>query len=143
MPKVVITDYTFPSLDVVEVSGSRLTDQLAQRAIERISPNLMSLYGSTETGVVNIRRIHVRSVKDESGASLPFVHTARQLLVGLPAAAQGQLWKGYTFFSSANHPDFKSLETMAADFVAASGGTIQTRVNVGGSLPITATGEDW
>lgn len=59
---------------------------------------------------------------------------------GLPAAAQGQLWKGYTFFSSANHPDFKSLETMAADFVAASGGTIQTRVNVGGSLPITATG---
>jgi len=44
----------FPSLEFVEISGSRLTDQLAELAFRRVSPNLITLYGSTEAGLIAI-----------------------------------------------------------------------------------------
>lgn len=55
-----------------------------------------------------------------------------------PANAQ-TIWKGYTFFSSTNHPDFQHLEKLANEFMRLSGNRIQARVNVGGSLPIPGT----
>jgi TRAP-type C4-dicarboxylate transport system substrate-binding protein len=55
-----------------------------------------------------------------------------------PLSAQ-TLWKGYTFFSATNHPDFQHLEKMANEFARLSEGKINVKVNVGGSLPIPAT----
>lgn len=58
----------------------------------------------------------------------------------LPAAAGAQtMWKGYTFFSAVNHPDYQHLEKMANEFARLSDGKLQVKVNVGGSLPIPAT----
>lgn len=54
------------------------------------------------------------------------------------ASAQ-PVWKGYTFFSTTNHPDYQHLEKLANEFARMSNGRIQTRVNVGGSLPIPGT----
>ncbi len=55
-----------------------------------------------------------------------------------PAGAQ-TVWKGYTFFSTTNHPDYQHLEKLANEFARLSDNKIQTRVNVGGSLPIPGT----
>ena len=54
------------------------------------------------------------------------------------ASAQ-TVWKGYTFFSTTNHPDYQHLEKLANEFARLSDSKIQTRVNVGGSLPIPGT----
>jgi TRAP-type transport system periplasmic protein len=62
------------------------------------------------------------------------------IIIGQPASVFAQtMWKGYTFFSAANHPDYQHLEKMANEFARLGGGRIQTKVNVGGSLPIPAT----
>lgn len=62
------------------------------------------------------------------------------IIIGQPAPLFAQtMWKGYTFLSAANHPDFQHLEKMANEFARLSGGSIQTKVSVGGSLPIPAT----
>ena len=58
--------------------------------------------------------------------------------VATPAQAQ-TVWKGYTFFSTTNHPDYQHLEKLANEFARLSDNKIQTRVNVGGSLPIPGT----
>lgn len=52
-----------------------------------------------------------------------------------PVLAQ-QMWKGYTFISASNHPTYTHLEKLAKEFAQISEGKIQTKVNVGGSLPI-------
>jgi hypothetical protein len=44
-------------------------------------------WDSSATGVVNLRALHVRSIKSEDGTALPFVHHRGELLVGLRAAA--------------------------------------------------------
>lgn len=56
-----------------------------------------------------------------------------------PALFAQTIWKGYTFMSTSNHPDYQHLEKMANEFARLSDGRIQTKVNVGGSLPIPAT----
>jgi TRAP-type C4-dicarboxylate transport system substrate-binding protein len=68
------------------------------------------------------------------------------LLVGIvsmalaPGSASAQaVWKGYTFFSTTNHPDYQHLEKLANEFARLSDNRIQVRVNVGGSLPIPGT----
>ena len=62
------------------------------------------------------------------------------LLFGQPASVFAQaMWKGYTFLSATNHPDYQHLEKMANEFTRLSGGRIHTRVSVGGSLPIPST----
>ena len=62
-------------------------------------------------------------------------------LVSLPAApaAAQSVWKGFTFMSASNHPDYKHLEKLAKEFTELSGGQVQTKTNVGGSLPIPTT----
>lgn len=73
-----------------------------------------------------------------------FTKIAARLLLGvfavvaLPAVAQ-PLWKGYSFVSVANHPSYLHLESLAKEFERLSGGKVQTKVNVGGSLPIPGT----
>jgi TRAP-type C4-dicarboxylate transport system substrate-binding protein len=65
---------------------------------------------------------------------------ASVIMIGQPASAFAQAtWKGYTFFSATNHPDYQHLEKMANEFARLSGGTIHTKVSVGGSLPIPST----
>jgi TRAP-type transport system periplasmic protein len=62
------------------------------------------------------------------------------IVVGQPTAVFAQtMWKGYTFFSATNHPDYQHLEKMANEFARLSGGKISTKVSVGGSLPIPST----
>ncbi len=62
------------------------------------------------------------------------------VLIGQSAPVFAQtLWKGYTFFSATNHPDYQHLEKMANEFARLSGGKISTKVSVGGSLPIPVT----
>ena len=63
-------------------------------------------------------------------------------IVSILAATSVQaqtVWKGYTFFSTTNHPDYQHLEKLANEFARLSDNKIQTRVNVGGSLPIPGT----
>ncbi|MGP1682897.1 MAG: hypothetical protein ACTS8S_11280, partial [Giesbergeria sp.] len=49
------------------------------------------------------------------------------IVVGQPTAVFAQtLWKGYTFFSATNHPDYQHLEKMANEFARLSGGKITT-----------------
>ncbi|MGD9845240.1 MAG: TRAP transporter substrate-binding protein DctP [Variibacter sp.] len=60
--------------------------------------------------------------------------------LALPGGASAQpLWKGYTFFSTTNHPDYQHLEKFAKELEKIAGGKIRTKVNVGGSLPIPGT----
>jgi TRAP-type C4-dicarboxylate transport system substrate-binding protein len=59
-------------------------------------------------------------------------------LAASPGHAQA-VWKGYTFFSTTNHPDYQHLEKLANEFAKLSDNKIQVRVNVGGSLPIPGT----
>ncbi|HEY5290696.1 MAG TPA: TRAP transporter substrate-binding protein DctP [Burkholderiales bacterium] len=62
------------------------------------------------------------------------------IMIGQPASVFAQtMWKGYTFFSATNHPDYQHLEKMANEFARLSGGKITTKVSVGGSLPIPST----
>ncbi|MGL1835115.1 TRAP transporter substrate-binding protein DctP [Rhodocyclaceae bacterium SMB388] len=58
--------------------------------------------------------------------------------LALPAMAQ-PVWKGYSFVSAANHPSYQHLESLAKEFESLSGGAVETKVNVGGSLPIPGT----
>jgi hypothetical protein len=44
-------------------------------------------WDQTQTGVVNLRKVRVKSVKTETGALLPFHHERGELLVGLPQPA--------------------------------------------------------
>lgn len=57
----------------------------------------------------------------------------------MPSKTLADLWKGYSFLSSATHPAYTSLERFAADLEKLSDGEIIPRVNVGGSLPITGS----
>jgi len=68
-----------------------------------------------------------------AGVSLALVALAT------PAAHAAKLWKGYTFISSTAHPDYKFLESLAADLEKIGQGALRTKVNVGGSLPISGT----
>jgi TRAP-type C4-dicarboxylate transport system substrate-binding protein len=62
------------------------------------------------------------------------------IIIGQAASAFAQtMWKGYTFLSTTNHPDYQHLEKMANEFTRLSGGKIETTVSVGGSLPIPST----
>lgn len=61
------------------------------------------------------------------------------IALATPSATAQTVWKGYTFFSSTNHPDYEQLDKLAKEFARLSDGKIQTRVNVGGSLPIPGT----
>jgi TRAP-type C4-dicarboxylate transport system substrate-binding protein len=56
-----------------------------------------------------------------------------------PSVFAQTMWKGYTFLSTTNHPDYQHLEKMANEFARLSGGKIETKVSVGGSLPIPST----
>lgn len=74
----------------------------------------------------------------------PIFKTAATLLLAMagafvqPAIAQ-PVWKGYSFVSAANHPSYQHLESLAKEFESLSAGSVQTKVNVGGSLPIPGT----
>ena len=138
----------FPSLDVVEVSGSRLTDQLARIAIERISPNLMSLYGSTETGVVSVAP--VRDVMGRPGAVgriVPGMEVQAVDDAGAPSPpeAEGRLRfrseMCATSYADENGPSrafrdgwFHSRDVgrVASDGMLVLGGRLDERINVGG-----------
>ncbi len=138
----------FPSLDVVEVSGSRLTDQLAQLAIERISANLVSLYGSTETGVVSVAP--VRDVMGRPGAVgriVPGVEVQAVDDAGAlsPPEAEGILrFRGEMCVTSyadetGQSPAFRDgwfhsrdVGRVASDGMLVLGGRLDERINVGG-----------
>ena len=47
-------DGPFPLLKLVEVSGSRLSEQLAELAARRVCANIVTLYGSTEAGLIAV-----------------------------------------------------------------------------------------
>jgi TRAP-type C4-dicarboxylate transport system substrate-binding protein len=56
-----------------------------------------------------------------------------------PSAQAASMWKGYSFISSTTHPDYKHLESLADEIEKIGQGDIRTKVNVGGSLPISGT----
>lgn len=57
----------------------------------------------------------------------------------LPGIAAAETWRGYSFISSASHPDYLHLESFGKKIEEITGGAITTRTNVGGSLPIPGT----
>ncbi len=65
------------------------------------------------------------------------------LVLGISLAAAGAAaaaeWKAYTYIDAVTTPAYKGLEKLAADFAAATGGEIEIKPNVGGSLPIQAS----
>lgn len=77
----------FRSLEVLEVSGSRLTEPLAALAARRVCSNVVSLYGSTEAGLIAVAPVRelvgvpgavgrivpdvVAEIVDEAGHPLP------------------------------------------------------------------------
>ena len=77
----------FPTLHVVEVSGSRLSEQLAEVAAQRVCPNIVTMYGSTEAGLIAVASAReaghipgavgriipgvVAEIVDDSGTPLP------------------------------------------------------------------------
>ena len=64
----------FPSLALVEISGSRLSDQLAELAFRRVCPNLWTLYGSTEAGMIAVAPVRdVLGLPGAVGRILPGV----------------------------------------------------------------------
>ena len=42
----------FPSLQMVEVAGSRMSEQLGELAARRVCPTIVAMYGSTEAGLI-------------------------------------------------------------------------------------------
>ncbi len=139
----------FPSLDVVEVSGSRLTDQLARLAIERVSPNLLSMYGSTETGVTSVAPIRdvmgrpgavgrivpgmeVQAV-DDTGAPLPpdaegILRFRSEICVTSYADETGP---SHAFRDGWFHS--RDVGYVATDGMLVIGGRLDERLNVGGA----------
>ncbi|MEO8486090.1 MAG: class I adenylate-forming enzyme family protein [Betaproteobacteria bacterium] len=77
----------FPSLALVEVSGARLTAPLARAASTRVSPHLVLLYGSTESGIVAIAPYPEIAGRDGAvGHVVPGVEVEAVDAAGMPVA---------------------------------------------------------
>jgi len=65
--------------------------------------------------------------------------TAIAALCSASATLSAAEWKGYTYTTAAAQASYQSLERIAADVARESKGALTIKINIGGSLPISAT----
>ena len=142
-------DGPFPSLKRLEVSGSILTERLATLASERLCPDIIVLYGATETGVVAQSRYdEIKAIKGAVGRLVPDVEAdiVDERGTPLPPGTEGilrirapGLATGYVGDEAASRAfrdgwyysgDVASLST---DGVLAVRGRADERLNIGGN----------